>query len=91
MTSDFDREPDTGEFHIPTHTASTNLTNAWKYWANMPYLLGRFPSFDKYRYQLLTWTNKDGRCLPTDNLTSKGMVTINDHYVMEQARDPTGT
>ena len=79
VTSDFDQEPCPSESHIPTHTACTNLTKAWKYWANIIYLVGQFPSFDKYKYQLLTWANKDGRCLPADEPTSRGTVTINNH------------
>ena len=46
----------------------------------MTYLVGQFPSFDKYKYQILTWASKDRRCLPADDLASKGTVTIDDHY-----------
>ena len=53
VTGDFDQEPCPSESHIPTHTASMNLTRAWKYWTNMAYIVGQFPSFDKYKYQIL--------------------------------------
>ena len=46
----------------------------------MTHLVGQFPSFDKYKYQILTWASKDGRCLPANEPTSRGTVTINDNY-----------
>ena len=60
--------------------ASQNLTSAWKYWANLTYLVGQSPSLDKYKYQILTWANKGGQSIPTNGSVSKGRVTIDDHY-----------
>ena len=40
VTNDFDQDLRPSDSHTPTHTASTNLTKSWKYWANMTYLVG---------------------------------------------------
>ena len=59
VTSDFDHESHLAEPHLQTSIASQNLTSVWKYWANLIYLDGQFPSLDKYKYQILTWAKSD--------------------------------
>lgn len=71
VTSEFDQEPNPDTCHLPTKVTSRNLNEAWKYWANLTYMVGQFPSFDKYKYQILTWAEKDGMSIPADQKHQK--------------------
>lgn len=80
IESDFDEDPDLDNSHLPTEEVTQNLTSAWWYWANLTYLVAQFPSFHKYKYQILTWANKNCRCVPADKKVLSGEIAIKDHY-----------
>ena len=40
--------------HHDLREMEENLTNAWRMWSALAYIIGQFLSFEKYKYQLLT-------------------------------------